>query len=182
MIATFSFLGVPFQSAPIHCGISKLRPQAKRNSLDQQPQRLQQLSFGDQLALATQHTKKAATQCAQTWAGRVLSNGTRQHSWDTPPGSKFLEVLKSNETWNPMAFFFWEPLAPQNLNNMMSPTGGTVCHTVSLILVVRHRAKTTPLQQLLLQKTTIPGTRIPPQRTWSFPRFYHQQGSQSHVL
>ena len=72
MIAMFSFLGFPFQIAQIHCGISGLRPQAKRNSLDQQPHRLQQLSFGDQLALATEHTKKAATQCAKTWAGRVL--------------------------------------------------------------------------------------------------------------
>ena len=94
------------------CGISRLRPQAKRSSLDQQPHKLQQLSFGGKLALATERTKKAATQCAKTWAGRALGNGTRQHSWDTPPGSKFLESfeiqwnVESNET------LFWKPLCP----------------------------------------------------------------------
>ena len=69
--------------------------------------------------------------------GACLSNGTCQHCWDTPPRSKFLESFESNETWNPMELFFWEPLAPQSPNNMMSPTGGTICHTVSLILVIR---------------------------------------------
>ena len=35
---------------------------------------------------------------------------------------------------------------------MLSPTGGTICHTDLLILVIRHRAKNTPPQQPLFHQ------------------------------